>query len=285
MNRIYGIYKQNGFYPAILKIGSRLCAGLEEVVVKSFDRPLPEPTDRERELAGRLKQRMSTIQLCQNPVGGVSGVWEGVPQSLTEAAVTADDPREFLRWNELSQMRLSLHYSGYVRSCLRYLRLDRDWQSSWRGLLDEQRVGHPEPYCLYPKSSRNLIHSVYILAKMEQYFGFSPDRLSFCFEFGGGYGNMCRLLHKAGFSRKYVLFDLPPMLELQKYYLENAGIHVTDSGDSFRNSCGNVLICSKMDALKEIIREDCGMHSSLFMATWSLSEAPNRRSIPGFAGQ
>ena len=47
-------------------------------------------------------------------------------------------------------------------------------------------------------------------------------------EFGGGYGSMCRLLHKLGFSGQYFIYDLPEFVALQRYFLKSIGMPVRD---------------------------------------------------------
>jgi putative sugar O-methyltransferase len=54
-------------------------------------------------------------------------------------------------------------------------------------------------------------------------------------EVGGGYGDMCAIIHKLGFEGKYYIFDFPEILKLQKYYLDRLGYsyvkYVTDIND------------------------------------------------------
>jgi hypothetical protein len=50
-------------------------------------------------------------------------------------------------------------------------------------------------------------------------------------EFGGGFGSMCRLVHALGFRGQHIIFDLPPVWALQRYYLRLHGIEVDDSGN------------------------------------------------------
>ena len=58
-------------------------------------------------------------------------------------------------------------------------------------------------------------------------------------EFGGGYGSMCRLVRKLGFKGRYVIFDLRPILALQKYYL---GLHGVEAG--YDLTAANLLTAS-----------------------------------------
>jgi hypothetical protein len=71
-------------------------------------------------------------------------------------------------------------------------------------------------------------------------------------EIGGGYGDMCSVVHDMGFEGQYTIFDFPEIHQLQKYYLDKNGVtdvkYVTDWED-----------LEKYD---------------LVIATWSLSEIP-----------
>ena len=86
--------------------------------------------------------------------------------------------------------------------------------------------------------------------------GFTPNILKDCksiIEIGGGYGDMCSLVHALGFKGKYFIYDFPEVQSIQKYYLEHQGINA-----SYIN----------MDNIGELAPCD------LVIATWSLSEIP-----------
>ena len=51
-----------------------------------------------------------------------------------------------------------------------------------------------------------------------------PENFDFIFEFGGGYGAMCEILHRAGFSGEYYIYDVPSMNKIQEHFLESSGI-------------------------------------------------------------
>jgi hypothetical protein len=64
-------------------------------------------------------------------------------------------------------------------------------------------------------------------------------------EFGGGFGSMCRLIGALGFRGRYVIFDLPPVLALQRYYLGLHGIEADDSGRA------DVWLCPALDLVMD----------------------------------
>jgi hypothetical protein len=70
-------------------------------------------------------------------------------------------------------------------------------------------------------------------------------------EIGGGYGDMCSVIHSLGFEGKYTIFDFPEIQGIQKYYLERQDIHAN--------------FVTKPEELEP---------ADLVIATWSLSEIP-----------
>jgi len=188
--------------------------------------------------------------------------------------VLNDDPRQFLRWDVVLKTMFVTNAS-YVGPELEYLRSLSDWDSRWRNVLEESPVGHPVPYWRYPRSSGSLIHHAYHWAQFEQTTGLRADGLDFVFEFGGGYGNMCRLIHRLGFEGRYLLFHLPAFSALQKFFLKSTDISVY-SIESFKMAQNGVLCISDLEELKEILSNHVSPGNSVFIATWSISEAPIR---------
>jgi hypothetical protein len=84
--------------------------------------------------------------------------------------------------------------------------------------------------------------------------GFTPEELKNCksiLEIGGGYGDMCSVVHDMGFKGKYTILDFPEVQKIQNYYLTNQDIQA-----EFATS-----------------PDDLGTYD-LVIATWSLSEIP-----------
>lgn len=137
------------------------------------------------------------------------------------------------------------------------LREQPDWQHRWRPAIREVPVGKPIPYAPYEETSTNAIHQAYHLLQFELTTGKRMCDLQFIFEFGGGYGCLCRIAHKLGFRGQYVIYDLPVLSLLQKYYLGAVGLDAVEL----------VTELSSLEILlTEIPRE------SLFIAIWSLCE-------------
>jgi hypothetical protein len=197
--------------------------------------------------------------------------WTGNVIRLKEL-VCNDDPREFTRWDVI-QNTMCVNYASYLTSEFKYLKRHPDWENRWRPAIKESAVGHPIPHWQYPKSSGNLIHHAYHIAQFEDTTATRVDSMDFVFEFGGGYGSMCRLLYNLGFNGSYVIFDLPAFSLLQQFYLKAIGVTV-HTPESFKNATSGALCISDVGQMKEIISNMPKSDKSLFIATWSLSETP-----------
>jgi hypothetical protein len=84
--------------------------------------------------------------------------------------------------------------------------------------------------------------------------GFTPEKLSkynSILEIGGGYGDMCSVVHDMGFKGKYTIYDFPEVQKIQNYYLSNQDIKANFVSDPADLEPADLVI-----------------------ATWSLSEIP-----------
>jgi hypothetical protein len=66
---------------------------------------------------------------------------------------------------------------------------------------------------------------------------------------------MAKLINNLGFNGKYVIFDIPEFLALQKYYLRSA------------DTIENFDFIERIEKLED-------SNPDIFIATWSLSESP-----------
>jgi len=84
--------------------------------------------------------------------------------------------------------------------------------------------------------------------------GFTPEEIKNCnsiVEIGGGYGDMCSVIHDLGFKGKYTIYDFPEVQKIQNYYL------------------------SKQDIQANFVSDPADLEKAdLVIATWSLSEIP-----------
>lgn len=172
--------------------------------------------------------------------------------------VLAHDARGFLTWGVIRETMFPPPYAAFARSELKFLKC-HDWQT-WRKAIREIRAGTPLPSMFCPWSSTNAIHHAYHLCRFELETAVKIREVAAIFEFGGGYGSLCRVVHALGFKGRYRIFDLPEQAALQRYYLRAAGVE-------------GVLTISSPERLGEI-QGSFGGDARLFIATWSLSESP-----------
>lgn len=185
--------------------------------------------------------------------------------------VLNQNPREFLQWDVISKT-MFIGYAKYIYTELKYLKSLPDWDIRWRNAIKESFVGRPTPYIFYPSSSANLIHHAYHVAKFEEMTECNVQDMDFVFEFGGGYGSMCRLFYNLGFSGRYLIFDLPPFSALQRYFLKTNNLPVKSIGE-FVDSKKGIVCVSDNDLLEDIIT-NIESANKMFVATWSISETP-----------
>jgi hypothetical protein len=83
---------------------------------------------------------------------------------------------------------------------------------------------------------------------------------------------MCRLLHNLGFRGRYILFDFPAFSALQRFFLGTIGMPIhSRQGDA---AGGGIWCTSDFGQVRDVLSEYQHLGQSLFLATWSISEAP-----------
>jgi len=122
--------------------------------------------------------------------------------------------------------------------------------------INESTVGNPKRYYLDMSTSGNLVHHAYSISHLLK----NSDLRDFdkVIEIGGGYGSMCRLFRNMNYFGKYIIYDLPELSALQKFYLSSVAAEYTE----------NTIFSSD---LKKLNNDNI---SALFIATWSFSEMP-----------
>ena len=235
---------------------------VKQLLLKAFEQRMPPLDEQGRTLAHRLRSEL-IVDAENEEVVSAADTWRGFSDELARHAV-ADDPREFLQW---PVVRKSMFVSNarYIADEWRYLRGLPEWGARWRDALRESPIGRPRPYPRYPKSSGNLIHHAYSVARFELETGIKVSDLGLVYEFGGGYGSMARLFRQLGFQGVYLIQDLPAFSALQRFYLGSLG-YIAE---------GKPTKCfSGFDQLRDQLAEVAGASPKLFLATWSVSESP-----------
>ncbi|OGE21356.1 hypothetical protein A2778_04280 [Candidatus Daviesbacteria bacterium RIFCSPHIGHO2_01_FULL_40_24] len=184
---------------------------------------------------------------------------------MLKKQILSENPKNFLQWNVIRKTMFIGNALFTIKEFL-YLRIN-NW-NKWKKTILESNYVPTEPYILYPGSSGNLIHQAYHIARFEKISGQRIEDFDSIFEFGGGYGSMCQLIHNLGFKGNYIIFDLPVFSTLQAFFLKMNGLDVNPSNMSKK---AKILCKSNLNEVKKIIPKK---GKKLFIATWSLSESP-----------
>ena len=90
--------------------------------------------------------------------------------------------------------------------------------------LHDIPIGNPYLCAKFPMASPLSIQHGYYRMLMHKYMhiDLQDNHIAHVVEFGGGYGNFCRLAYSSGYAGKYVIIDFPEMHILQKHYLSYA---------------------------------------------------------------
>jgi hypothetical protein len=172
--------------------------------------------------------------------------------------INTQDLSKFLR-NKFIQKIFFVHNRLFIIKELNYLRSNYNWLF-YKKLLDENNIGDPIRYFLYPKSSGNRINHVYHLAILKKITEINLKKINNIFEFGGGYGCMASIFSRISKKIHYNIFDTDAVNLLQYYYLKHNNL---DVGFKTKNK---IYLSSK-------IKKD-NKKIDLFLANWSLSETP-----------
>jgi len=188
----------------------------------------------------------------------INSTWVELNKNI-ESLLEHQDVTKFLQWKPIGR---TMVHSNCHKNKLNWLQ-NNSW-NIWEKAIQEDAFGGPIPYLQYPKSSGNLILHAYNFSQLRP-TGNVKDIKSI-FEFGGGYGSLCRLIHRLGFKGTYTIYDLPTCLKLQDLFLSNINLSdVKINKDKICEGEGQINLIEKLPE---------PMSVDLFIATWSLSETP-----------
>ncbi len=237
-----------------------------------LDKMLPRPSIQELEHISDLQSTFNELPSLTTTTELSSELSWLANINMLRYNVLNRDPRRFLRWDVISAT-MFIKNASYVSTELEYLKKRSDWSMRWSSAIKESPIGHPVGFPSFPTSSGNLIHHAYHAAQFEEKVEVKIHDMKSVFEFGGGYGSMCRLLFNLGFNGKYIIFDLPPFSALQRYFLKNIGLPV-QSIDDFKKPGVGIICLSNLEELNTLFAQQKEDNRSLFIATWSISETP-----------
>ena len=198
-----------------------------------------------------------------------AGEWDLFAAEIA-GALRGSGVDQFLRLPPIAKTmhpRIRGRSRGYLRHVLGSHRFSPEIQRA----LTESPVGKPLVNPHYPLSSPLLIQHGYHLIRLLEATQLDLARLRLVVDFGGGYGGFCRLLRNIGYREKYLIWDLPVMCALQRFFLRNV---FPSSADRAAPPNIEWLTSGDPGARDAVMRHAAERGPSLFVATWSLSETP-----------
>jgi len=167
--------------------------------------------------------------------------WDNRVKSLSKSFKASKDI--FLANKDISRV-MQTHNVGAIDKLINYLN-DPDIVAK----IKDPRFGSPNTHKgLTLQSARNAVYRKI----MANYFDLS--NINHVTDFGGGYGNNCRVWNNLGFQGHFALVDLPEVIEIQKHYISNV---IPAASVSYASILSDVKI---------------EQPQALFFATYSLSE-------------
>lgn len=208
----------------------------------------------ETALINELREKVRKIPIPNNP-DSIHHKWVRGVQEIKQA-ILSKNPKNFLQWDVI---RICMFIGNALFILREYLYLRQNNWNKWKKAIVEKKCVYTEPFILYPKSSGNLIHQAYHIARFEKISEKEILDFDFIFEYGGGYGSMCQLIHNLGFKGKYIIYDFSILSALQNFFLKINGLE------------DNIFCLDNLNKVKKMAPKK---GKKLFIATWSLSESP-----------
>lgn len=176
--------------------------------------------------------------------------WDRLRDSM-RYLTKSEGPANFLKWYPI-QYAINVG-RNYLKEDLQLI---QNSTSDYKEVLKEIETDeNNDVYC-------NLVHQLCHLVKYDERGGEKISSLGKIVEFGGGFGAMCYLIHLLGFKGSYIIIDLPELLLIQQYFLQdviyNPKIFFVDTNGDTPSTYGG----------------------DLFIALWSLSEVVDERPAP-----
>lgn len=182
-------------------------------------------------------------------------VWDGFRVNISREF--SHNPMGFLREPIISQ---TVHPNQQKLANLYLDELSRDKFSKNEILtrICELPVGNPYLCENFPLVSPMTIQHSYYLMLLNRYINlFLPtSEIEYVMEFGGGYGNFCRLSYLLGYKGEYGIIDFPEMHDIQKFFLQFSPVKISPYFIKDALSIGDIPL------------------NSIFIATFSLNETP-----------
>ncbi len=172
---------------------------------------------------------------------------------------------KFLK-NPIIQNIFFIHNRLFILKELSELKKDKKWKI-WKKVLEENDIGDPIRYFLYPASSGNRIRQVYFIKKfLDHKKNLALSNIKNVIEIGGGYGCMAQIFYKLNKNVNYSIYDMYEVNLLQYYYLL-----MNNCKPTLQFNQNGIKLIHNLIKLKLLTKNK---ENDLFIANWSLSEFP-----------
>lgn len=215
----------------------------------------------QRSLGDRLRAELKALAESP-PAGPQLDFWRAACLDLSACADT-QDPLAFMRWEPVAAT-MAFGTTKMGLDCYRLLRRSPRWPTVWSKALRHRQYGAPRPFLRNPWSNAITVQHASHLEMYQQRTGQDFLDADCIVDLGAGYGSMCALARRLGFRGQYVIFDQPPVLALQRYYLGLNGIDAD-------YAAGDVSLCRSM---QEVMKISSPFKKVSLLSTWALSEMP-----------
>jgi hypothetical protein len=178
----------------------------------------------------------------------ISNHWSSVLSSLSRKMEYIDF---FLQWPEIidtmvfDDQNITAEEKNYI---------SENSKHNWRDILVYNGTGNGKRSNHFPQCMNNQLHQYFHLTKFENMRNVDIRDYDTIIEFGGGYGEMCRIAKSIKPSINYHIIDLPELHIIQDFYLKG----------------NNIKDYSQINAAE--LPDNTG--KTIFLSFWAISEVP-----------
>lgn len=236
-------------------------------------RKLSSFNEREKNRIKRLRE-MTNFYYELKDISQSETAWMQIGNEVN-LLIQENDPREFYKWKCI-QDSMAVSNSEFIVEEYKRLKKSPNWEQKYKHLLSEPDRFYFPSFLFNKKCSGNTIHHSYLISLFENTTGVNISDYDIIVEFGGGYGNLCRLIHMNGFNGKYIIYDLPTFTFLQEFFLNLSSLNAIqiDASNWTEYPLNYIFCTTKSKEITEYIELQDSDKKILFIGTWSLSESP-----------
>ncbi len=241
-------------------------------ILKPSQKLLAESKLEQKEKFNKLKTKLTDLYL-KVKIGDIdhflTPFWKQKEEQL-EKEMIYDTPFSFLRNSDICYTMFVSAGGKWLKSELKYLEKNIS-QVMLKKLLIEDYIG--EPLLMNSKylTSHNSIHHLYHFVKFLNITGTKLDEIDTIIEWGGGYGNMAKILSRFTYNNNtYIIIDIPLMSCIQWIYL--TAILGPENVNLIQNS-DEKIINGKINLLPISFLERYTINGDLFISTWAITES------------